>query len=417
MALNLIWVALVVGSVVLGFFKLASGDATVLVRMQGALFDAARQGFDLSIGLVGLMSFWLGIMKIGERAGMIALFARAIDPLLRQLMPQIPPRHPAMGGMAMNLGANMLGLDNAATPLGLQAMRELQSLNPIKDTASDPMIMFMVLNTAGLTLIPSSVMAIRQSMALEQGLIGFNAADILVPTLLATFISWSAGLIAVASFQGISLWRRPFIGLLGGFAALVGGLVWASQHIGTNALQSHIGTIGSMMLLGIITSFVAIGALRRVPVYSAFIDGAKEGFNVAIGIVPYLVAMLAAIALFRSVGAMDTLLSSLQYSAARLGLDTQFVPAVPVGLMKILSGHGARGLMIDVMQTHGVTSFAGRLAAIIQGSTETTLYVLAVYFGSVGIHKTRYALTCALIADMVGLVGAILVTYAFYSFS
>ena len=415
MVLNLVWVGFILIGFVVALVRLAQGDLLIFGKVLTALFDTAKTGFDISLGLVGIMSLWLGLMKVGEQAGMIQLFARAMDPLFRRLFPAIPPGHPAGGSIVMNFSANMLGLDNAATPLGLKAMRELQEINPRKDVASDPMIMFLVLNTAGITLIPTSVIAMRQSIAVEQGLAGFNPADIFLPTLIGTFISFCAGLLAVAWMQRIRLWQGPVLAFFGGFAALLAGLYLALRGLPPKAMADAVGLIGSGVIFGVIVLFVAAGAWRRINVYEAFVDGAKEGFGVAVTIIPYLIAILAAISVFRSTGCMDLLMDGISAAVAALGLDTRFVPALPVGLMKTLSGSGARGLMIDVMKTYGVDSFQGRLAAIIQGSTETTFYVLAVYFGSVNIKRTRYALACGLFADFVGLVGAIFVGYAFYA--
>jgi spore maturation protein SpmA len=395
-------------------FRLVQGDVTIFTRVLTALFDTARTGFDISLGLVGIMSLWLGIMKVGEQAGMIQLFARLMSPLFRRLFPDIPAGHPAGGSIIMNFSANMLGLDNAATPLGLKAMRELQEINPDKAVASNPMIMFLVLNTAGITLIPTSVIAMRQSLAAEQGLTGFNGADIFLPTLLGTFISFCAGLVAVAWVQRIRLTQWPIVAFFGGFALLMGALYALLRGMPPKEMADTVGVIGSLVIFGVIVLFVAAGALRRINVYEAFVEGAKEGFGVAITIVPYLIAILVAISVFRSTGCMDVVMAGIGSAVGAVGLNTDFVPALPVGLMKTLSGSGARGLMIDVMKTYGVDSFQGRLAAIIQGSTETTFYVLAVYFGSVNISRTRYALACGLFADLVGLVGAIVVGYAFY---
>lgn len=414
MVLNLVWVAFILIGFVVALLRLAQGDVAIFTKVLTALFDTAKTGFDISLGLVGIMSLWLGIMKIGEHAGMIQWFARAMAPLFRRLFPEVPPGHPAGGSIVMNFSANMLGLDNAATPLGLKAMRELQEINPDKDTASNAMIMFLVLNTAGITLIPTSVIAMRQSLAAEQGLTGFNGADIFLPTLIGTFISFASGLIAVAWVQRIRLLQWPVMAMFGGFAAVMGALYLGLRGLPPQQMSQAIGVLGSGVIFGVIVLFVAAAAWRRINVYETFVEGAKEGFGVAIQIVPYLIAMLAAISVFRSTGCMDILVGGIGATVAALGIDTDFVPALPVGLMKTLSGSGARGLMIDVMKTYGVDSFQGRLAAIIQGSTETTFYVLAVYFGSVNIRKTRYALSCGLFADAVGLVGAILVGYAFY---
>ena len=414
MVLNFVWLGLLLSAFAAGALALAQGDMALLPKLMTAMFDAAKTGFDISIGLVGIMALWLGLMKIGERAGMVDLFARAVNPLFRHLFPGVPRGHPAQGAMTMNISANLLGLDNAATPLGLKAMQELQALNPKPDTATNAQIMFLVLNTAGLTLIPTSVIAIRQTIAVKQGLVGFNAADIFLPTLIATACGLLSALIAVAVAQRIPLWRAGLLLPLAGLAALIGALVvWLSRFPPEQAAQ-WMGVIGAGFILAVVALFLIAGAIRRVNVYEAFVDGAKDGFGVAVQIIPYLVAMLVAIAVFRAAGLLDVLMGWIAGAVAAFGLPTDFLPALPVGLMKVLSGSGARGLMVDVMQTHGVESFAGKLAAIIQGSTETTLYVLAVYFGSVGVNRTRHALTCALIADLVGLVAAICVGYAFF---
>ena len=412
--LNRIWVAFILVGFVAAVVQLLQGDLDVFTRVLGGLFDSAKTGFDISLGLVGVMSLWLGIMKIGEKGGLIQLFGRLVAPFFRRVFPDIPAGHPASGSIVMNASANMLGLDNAATPLGLQAMRELQEINPQKDVASNPMIMFLVLNTAGITLIPTSVIAIRQAIALKQGLVGFNAADIFLPTLLGTFISFCAGLVAVAIWQRINLFCRPVLAFFAGFAALVGGLYLWLGGMPAEQMAQMIGLFGSGIIVSIIVLFVGVAAWRGIDVYESFVEGAREGFGVAVQIIPYLVAMLAAISVLRSTGGMDWLIGAIRSVVLALGMNADFVPALPVGLMKTLSGSGARGLMVDVMTTYGVDSFPARLAAIIQGSTETTFYVLAVYFGSVGITKTRYAVACGLIADAVGLVGAILIGYAFY---
>ncbi len=412
--LNLIWVAFIVVGFIAALAQALQGDLDIFSRVLTGLFDTAKTGFEISLGLVGVMSLWLGIMRIGERGGLIQLFGRAVAPFFRRVFPDIPPGHPASGSIVMNFSANMLGLDNAATPLGLKAMRELQEINPKPDTASNPMIMFLVLNTAGITLIPTTVIAIRQSIALKQGLVGFNAADIFLPTLLGTFVSFCAGLVAVAVWQRINLFSRPVLALFAGFTALMGGLYAWLACMPPERMAQMIGLLGSGLIVSLITLFVAVAAWRRIDVYESFVEGAKEGFGVAVQIIPYLIAMLAAISVFRTTGGMDYLIGGIRTAVLALGLNADFVPALPVGLMKTLSGSGARGLMVDVMTTYGVDSFQGKLAAIIQGSTETTFYVLAVYFGSVNITKTRYALACGLIADAVGLVGAILIGYAFY---
>jgi spore maturation protein SpmA len=414
MVLNAIWVAFILVGFAVALVKLFQGDVLVFSKILTGLFDTAKTGFDISLGLVGVMSLWLGIMKIGERAGMIALFARALDPLFRRVFPDIPRGHPASGSMVMNFSANMLGLDNAATPLGLKAMKELQELNPDKAVASNPMIMFLVLNTAGVTLIPTSVIAIRQSMAASQGLAGFNAADIFLPTLIATFVSFCAGLIVVARLQRLSLLNAPMAVFFLGFGGLMAGLYAWLSGLPADEMARTIGLVGSLVIVGLIALFVAVGALRRINVYEAFVDGAKDGFQVAITIIPYLIAILVAISVFRTTGGMEYLVNAIGSAVAALGLPTEWVAALPVGLMRPLSGSGARGLMVDVMTTYGVASFQGTLACIIQGSTETTFYVLAVYFGSVNIKNSRYALACGLFADLVALVAAVLIAYAFF---
>lgn len=412
--LNRIWVAFILVGFAAALVQTVQGDLDIFSRVLNGLFDSAKTSVEIALGLIGMMSLWLGIMKIGERGGLIEVFGRALAPFFRRVFPDIPTGHPASGSIVMNFSANLLGLDNAATPLGLKAMRELQEINPRKDTASNPMIMFLVLNTAGITLIPTSVIAIRQSLALKEGLIGFNAADIFLPTLLGTFVSFCAGLVAVALWQRINLFCRPVLAFFAGFAALMGGLYLWLGSLPPDEMARMIGLLGSGVIVSLIVLFVGVAAWRGIDVYESFVEGAKEGFGVAVQIIPYLVAMLAAISVFRSTGCMNYLVELIRSAVLALGLNADFVPALPVGLMKTLSGSGARGLMVDVMTTYGVNSFEGRLAAIIQGSTETTFYVLAVYFGSVGVTKTRYAVAGGLIADLVGLVGAILIAYAFY---
>ena len=412
--LNLIWVAFILVGFLTALVQALQGDMEIFSRVLTGLFDSAKTGFDISLGLIGVMSLWLGIMKIGERGGIIQLFGRALGPFFRRVFPDIPAGHPASGSIIMNFSANVLGLDNAATPLGLKAMSELQEINPHKDTASNPMIMFLVLNTAGITLIPTTVIAIRQSLAIKQGLIGFNAADIFLPTLLATFISFCAGLITVAIWQRINLFCRPVMLFFAGFFALMGALYAWLSALPFEQMTQMIGLLGSGLIVSIVVLFVGVAAWRRINAYETFVEGAKEGFDVAVQIIPYLIAMLVAISVFRTSGCMTYVIDGIRAAVLALRLNDDFVPALPVGLMKTLSGSGARGLMVDVMSTYGVDSFQGKLAAIIQGSTETTFYVLAVYFGSVNISKTRYALACGLIADAVGLVGAIVIAYLFY---
>ena len=412
--LNFIWIAFILVGSLAALAQALQGDLEIFSRVLTGLFDSAKTGFDISLGLVGVMSLWLGIMKVGERGGIIQLFGRALGPFFRRVFPDIPAGHPASGSIVMNVSANMLGLDNAATPLGLKAMRELQEINPHPDTASNPMIMFLVLNTAGITLIPTGVIAIRASLAVKQGLVGFNAADIFLPTLLATFISFTTGLVAVALWQRINLFCRPVLAFYAGFCGLMAALYAWLNGMPPEQMTQMIGLLGSGLIMAIIAVFIAVAAVQRINAYEAFVEGAKEGFGVAVQIIPYLIAMLVAISVFRTTGCMNYVIDAIRAAVVALGLNDEFVPALPVGLMKTLSGSGARGLMVDVMTTYGVDSFQGKLAAIIQGSTETTFYVLAVYFGSVNISKTRYAVACGLIADAVGLVGAITIGYLFY---
>lgn len=414
MALNWVWIGFFTVACATALVRTLMGDEGVFQGLLMALFDSARSGFEISLGLAGVMALWLGLMRVGERAGMVEALARLAAPLLRRLFPEVPDGHPAQGAMTMNISANMLGLDNAATPLGLTAMRELQALNTRQpDTASNAQIMFVVMNTAGLTLIPTSVIAIRQSMAVKQGLgASFNAADIFLPTLLVTFVSLLVGVMAVAVCQRLPLWRARFALPMLAVAGVLAAIVTALARLPAEQASRIAGATGAMVILGIVMLFLLAGAFKRINVYDAFIDGAREGFGVAIHIVPYLIAILAAIGVFRAAGCMDALMAGIGSLVASMGLDTAFLPALPVGLMRALSGAGARGLMIDVMQTHGVESFAGRLAAIMQGSAETTFYVMAVYFGSVGIKHARHALACALLADAAGLVTAIAIGYA-----
>ncbi|GAA4448206.1 nucleoside recognition domain-containing protein [Rurimicrobium arvi] len=415
MTLNYIWISFFfIGFIVATFKAIFFGQSELFGTMLNNLFDSSKTGFEISIGLTGVMSLWLGIMKIGERAGLINLFAKGVGPLLRTLFKGVPKDHPAYGSMTMNFSANMLGLDNAATPLGLNAMKDLQSVNPDKETASDAQIMFLVLNTAGVTLIPTSVIAMRQSLAIEQGVKNFNAADIFLPTLVSTFIAFLTGIIMVALFQRINLFKLPVLLFVGGFATLIGGIYLCVAHMPPAEMSRVIGNIGSAIILFIVIMFLAAGAIKKQNVYDNFIEGAKEGFTTAVRIIPYLIAMLMAISVFRSSGCMDYLVNGIAAVVAACGLNTDFVPTIPIGLMKPLSGSGARGLMVDVINQYGVDSFQGKLAAVLQGTTETTFYVLAVYFGSVDIKNSRHALVCGLVADLAGFTAAILLAYALF---
>ncbi|MRX48460.1 nucleoside recognition domain-containing protein [Pedobacter puniceum] len=409
MALNYVWIAFFLISFVVACIKLFFfGDTTIFTNVMNGMFESAKTGGEISLGLIGIMTFWLGIMKIGEKAGMITLFAKGVNPFFSKLFPGVPKNHPANGSIIMNFSANMLGLDNAATPVGLKAMQELQEINPDKNTATNAQIMFLVLNTAGITLIPTSVIALR----LANG--AANPADIFIPSLIGTFISFISGMIAVAIYQKINLFKLPVLLFLGFFAGLMAALYFGLNGLPPKEIESITGLIGGLLIFSIIMLFIGYGAIKKINVYDAFIDGAKEGFSTAVMIIPFLIAILVAISAFRNTGCMDYLVNGIGSLVALAGLDTSFVPALPVGLMKTLSGGGARGLMVDVMTTYGADSFQGRLASIIQGSSETTFYVLAVYFGSVGIKNTRHALTCGLIADLVGLIAAIFLAYIFF---
>ncbi|MEZ5017322.1 MAG: nucleoside recognition domain-containing protein [Flavipsychrobacter sp.] len=416
MALNYIWIAFfLVGFIVAIVKSLFLGESGLMNDMMNGMFDSAKTGFEISIGLTGIMTLWLGLMKVGEKAGVISIFSKGVTPFFKTLFPGVPKGHKAQGSIMMNFSANMLGLDNAATPLGLKAMENLQELNSEKEKASNAQIMFLVLNTAGVTLIPTSVIAIRQAVALEQGVANFNAADIFLPTLIVTFISFVAGMIAVAIVQKINLFKLPVLLFVGGFGGIIALLYYTLSKMPPEQMSSTIGLIGSSVIMLIVVLFIVAGALKKQNVYDNFIDGAKEGFTVAIRIIPYLIAMLIAISVFRTSGCMQYMVDAIGATVAFCGLPTHFVADLPMALMKPLSGSGARGMMVDVMNTYGVASFQGKLAAILQGSTETTFYVLAVYFGSVGVKNPRYALVCGLIADLVSVIVAIIVAYAFFA--
>lgn len=409
MALNYIWVAFFLIAFAIALFKLiVFQDTEIFAALVGSTFDSAKTGFEISLGLTGVMTLWLGLMKVGERGGIIALFARLVGPFFNRLFPELPRNHPVFGSILMNFSANMLGLDNAATPLGLKAMKEMQELNPIKDTASNAQIMFLVLNTAGLTIIPISVMVYRTQMGAA------DPTDIFIPVLLTTVIGALIGLVTVSIYQRINLFDRVILAYLGSLCALVGLVIWYFSTISQQQIALISKVASNLILFSIIISFIALAWVRKVNVYESFIEGAKEGFGVAINIIPYLVAMLVAIGVFRASGALDMVVNGLGWLIGRLGFNTDFVPALPVAFMKPLSGSGARGLMLDAMKTYGVDSFIGRVACTIQGGTETTFYILAVYFGSVGIRKTRYAVTCGLIADIAGAIVAIWLAYLFF---
>ncbi len=409
MALNYLWIAFFLIAFVVGLIRLiVFGDMDVFPNMIGATFDNAKTGFEISLYLTGVLSLWLGIMRIGEKGGMVNLMSRLIGPFFSRLFPELPKNHPAYGSMMMNIAANMLGLDNAATPMGLKAMKELQSVNPNKETASNAQIMFLVLNTSGLTIIPVSIMVYRAEMGAA------NPADIFLPILLATYFSTVVGLISVAVVQGIKLWDRVILAYLGAFSAFIGGMIYWLSTLSREEIRVVSLVGANLILFSIIIVFILMALRKKVNVYDAFIEGAKEGFQIAIKIIPFLVAILVAIGVFRESGSMNFLIDGIRFVFVSLGLDTQFVEALPTALMKPLSGSGARGMMIDAMQTYGVDSFVGRVASTVQGATDTTFYILAVYFGSVGIKRTRHAVGCGLIADFAGIVASILLAYLFF---
>jgi spore maturation protein SpmA len=409
MVLNYIWVAFFLIALFVGLVRLiAFGDTEVFTTMVNSTFDTAKTGFEISLGLTGVLTLWLGLMKVGEQGGAIAVLGTVTRPFFRRLFPEVPADHPAHGSILMNFAANMLGLDNAATPLGLKGMQELQELNPTKDTATNAQIMFLVLNTSGLTIIPISIMVYRAQAGAA------NPSDIFLPILLATFCSTMAALITVAAVQRINLFDPVILAYLLGLTGLVAGALVYFSSLPQERVQTVSNVVANVTLFGVIGGFILLAAIRRVNVYEAFIEGAKEGFSVAIRIIPYLVAILVAVGVFRASGALDYLVSGLGRMFAALGLPTDFVPALPTALMKPLSGSGARGMMVDAMQTHGADSFVGRLASTFQGATDTTFYIIALYFGSVGIRKPRYAVACGLVADLVGIVAAIFIAYLFF---
>jgi spore maturation protein SpmA len=409
MVLNVIWIgffliAFAVAGVKLVFFQ----DTEVFTAMVASTFDMAGVAFEIALGLTGVLTLWLGLMRVGEKGGVIAALAKVVRPFFHRIFPEIPRDHPVHGSMIMNFAANMLGLDNAATPLGLKAMQELQELNPVKDTASNAQIMFLVLNTSGLTLIPISVMVYRAQMGAA------NPSDIFLPILLTTFFSTMAGLISVAVVQRINLFDRVVMAYLGGITAVIAGIIFYFSRLPSEEVELVSTLVANVLLFGIITLFIFMAAVRRVNVYEAFIEGAKEGFPVVIKIIPYLVAILVAIGVFRASGAMDLMVAGIGSAFAFMGLNTDFVEALPTALMKPLSGSGARGMMVDAMQTHGADSFIGRLTSTFQGSTDTTFYIIALYFGSVSVRKTRHAVACGLIADGTAIVAGIFIGYLFF---
>jgi len=409
MALNYIWVFFFVIAFVVGLIKLIFfGDMEVFPAMINSTFDMAQTGFDISLGLTGVLTLWLGIMKIGEKGGIISVFSRLIGPFFNRLFPELPKEHPAHGSIMMNLAANMLGLDNAATPMGLKAMTQMQEVNPVKDRASNAQIMFLVLNTSGLTIIPISIMVYRSQLG------AVNPSDIFIPILLATYFSTIAGLIAVAVMQRIKLWDKVVLLYLGGMTAFIIAVIAYFSSIEKEQIALISRLVSNVFLFAVIVSFILLAFIRKVNVYESFIEGAKDGFNIAVKIIPYLIAILVAIGVFRASGAMDMLIQGVERFCVVLGVNGDFIPALPTALMKPLSGSGARGMMVDAMTQYGADSFVGRLSSVLQGATDTTFYIVAVYFGAVGIKNTRYAITCGLIADFVGIIAAIAIAYLFF---
>ncbi|MCR5069957.1 MAG: spore maturation protein [Prevotella sp.] len=424
MVLNYIFVAFFLIAFVVGIIKfVVMGDAEVFPAMMNSTFDSSKTAFEISLGLTGVLSLWLGIMKIGEKGGVVNFIARLLSPVFTKLFPAIPKGHPVTGSIFMNIAANMLGLDNAATPLGLKAMEQMQELNeenikrtvkdPVvaeqcKQTATNPMIMFLVLNTSGLTLIPVSILVYRAQMGAAQ------PTDVFIPILLATFFATLAGTIITCLYQRINIFNRVLLLTLGGMCAAVAGIIWGFSQMDKETMDLVSTSAANILLLTIIVSFILAGMRKKINVYDAFIEGAKEGFQTAVRIIPYLVAILVGIGIFRASGAMDVLIDGIKWCVVACGMDSDFVGALPTALMKPLSGSGARGMMVDAMTTYGADSFVGRLSCIFQGSTDTTFYILAVYFGSVGIRNTRHAVTCGLLADLAGIVSAIAICYLFF---
>ena len=409
MVLNYIWIAFFLLAFIIALGKLIFfGDITVFPAIMDSTFAQAKNAFEISLGLTGVLSLWMGIMKIGEKGGLVAALARLLSPVLCKIFPDIPKGHPAMGTMFMNFSANMLGLDNAATPMGLKAMQELQDINDKKDTASNPMIMFLVLNTSGLTLIPITVLLYRAEMGAA------NPTDVFIPILLATTVATIVGLIATSIYQRINLFNRTMLLFLFGICALIAGGTWGMMQLSQVQIEVVSTSLANIILFSVIILFIVAGMRAKINVYDAFIEGAKEGFGTAVRIIPYLIAILVAIGVFRASGGMDVIMEGVAWCANAVGLGDDFVGALPTAIMKPLSGSGARGMMIDAMNTYGADSFAGRLACLFQGATDTTFYILAVYFGSVGIRKTRHAVTCGLLADLAGIIAAIIIAYIFF---
>ncbi len=410
MVLNYIWIAFFLIAFCIAVARLVfMGDTEVFPAIINSTFDTSKTAFEISLGLTGVLSLWLGIMKIGEKGGVVNVLARVLSPVFTKLFPDIPKGHPVTGSIFMNIAANMLGLDNAATPLGLRAMEQLQELNTKKDTATNPMIMFLVLNTSGLTLIPVSIMVYRAQMGAAQ------PTDIFVPILLATFFSTVAGIVVTSLYQRINLLNRTMLLTLGGMSAVIATIIWGFAQMDKTQMNLVSTSVANILLMLIIVVFILAGLRKKVNVYDAFIEGAKDGFTTAIRIIPYLVAILVGIGVFRASGAMDMLINAIKWLVGVLGGNTDFVGALPTALMKPLSGSGARGMMVDAMTTYGADSFVGRLSCVFQGSTDTTFYILAVYFGSIGVRYTRHAVACGLLADLAGVIAAIAICYMFFA--
>ena len=409
MVLNYIWIAFFLIAFAIAVVRLVVfGDVEVFPAIMDSTFASAKTAFEISLGLTGVLSLWLGVMKIGERGGLVALLARGLSPVFTKLFPEIPKGHPVVGNIFMNLAANMLGLDNAATPLGLKAMEGLQELNPKKDTASNAMIMFLVLNTSGLTVIPVSILVYRAQMGAAQ------PTDVFIPILLATFFSTLAGIIATSLYQRINLLNRVLLLTLGGVSLAVAGIMWGFSQLSREDMATVASTVANVVLFTIVVGFILAGVRKKVNVYDAFIERAPDGFSTAVRIIPYLVAILVGIGVFRASGAMDWLVDGIAWLVGLTGADAEWVGALPTALMKPLSGSGARGMMVDAMATYGADSFVGRLSCIFQGATDTTFYILAVYFGSVGVRYTRHAVACGLLADLAGVVAAVAICYFFF---
>ncbi|KXB41434.1 transporter gate domain protein [Bacteroidales bacterium KA00344] len=408
MVLNYIWIAFFLVAFVFGAIQLLMGDATIFQKIVDSTFDTSKTAFEISLGLTGVLALWLGIMKIGERAGVVNVLARVLSPVFTKLFPDIPKNHPAMGSIFMNIASNMLGLDNAATPTGLKAMQQMQELNPKKDTATNPMIMFLVLNTSGLTIIPTTILAFRASYGAA------TPTDVFIPILLATTVATLAGIIITSAWQRINVFQPVLLATLMGLVAFVGLVIWGFGQMDKDTMGTVTSVAGNLILLTIIMAFILAGLFKKINVYDAFIEGAKEGFTTAVRIIPYLVAILVAVGVFRASGAMDMLIDGIAWSVKQCGINADFVGALPSAFMKPLSGSGARGLMLEAMTNYGPDSFVGRLSCIFQGSTDTTFYILAVYFGSVSIKYTRHAVACGLLADLIGVIAAVFIAYIFF---